>query len=439
MATTTPNYDINYDDERFQAVEADKNTAMFDFENTYQGIIDNVDEQYAGLQDAIKQNAETQKQNQQANTDFTIEKIEQQKDKAHKDYLKEQSGAYKDWQKESDQYGVNAEQMAASGMTNTGFSESSQVAMYNQYQNRVTTAREVLSTAMLNYDNNIKEAMLQNNSILAEIEAEAAIKAAELALEGFQYKNNLVLEMANKKIELDNIYYNRWQDVLNQMNTENAMKFEADQAELNRQFQTKEAELDRAHDLKIQQLDQAFEEKMAQVEQQYKLDYLKAQTEEEKKLIQEQHDKDMLKLEKQHEYEKAILDKKLENDKAYLDYQRQTSGGSGTIKGGGSGGGSSKGGSTINRVGIHDKESGTNTQKPTVDSKSVMALGKGPISAKTLADLVATGQVSATQQGNKIVVKSNGSLAAGQSVLDKYTWMKTATNPNRGSGKGGKF
>ena len=438
MATTTPNYDINYDDERFQAVEADKNTAMSEFENTYQGIIDNVDEQYAGLQDAIKQNAETQKQNQQANTDFTIEKIEQQKDKAHKDYLKEQSGAYKDWQKESDQYGVNAEQMAASGMTNTGFSESSQVAMYNQYQNRVTTAREVLSTAMLNYDNNIKEAMLQNNSILAEIEAEAAIKAAELALEGFQYKNNLVLEMANKKIELDNIYYIRWQDVLNQMNTENAMKFEADQAELNRQFQAKEAEIDRAHDLKVQQLDQAFEEKMAKVEQQYKLDYLNAQTKAEKELLDKQHKLDMQKLAQQHKNDLAKLDKQLANEKALLSYQKSLTSGSGSIsKGSGSSGGSSSSsngsssGSGINK--------NTSSSKVTVDSKSVMALGKGPISAKTLANLVATGQVSATQQGNKIVVKSNGSTAAGQSVLDKYTWMKTATNPNRGSGKGGKF
>lgn len=425
MATTTPNYDINYDDERFQAVEADKNTAMSEFENTYQGIIDNVDEQYAGLQDAIKQNAETQKQNQQANTDFTIEKIEQQKDKAHKDYLKEQSGAYKDWQKESDQYGVNAEQMASSGMTNTGFSESSQVAMYNQYQNRVTTAREVLSTAMLNYDNNIKEAMLQNNSILAEIEAEAAIKAAELALEGFQYKNNLVLEMANKKIELDNIYYSRWQDVLNQMNTENAMRFEADQAELNRQFQSKEAEIDRAHDLKVQQLDQAFEEKMAKVEQQYKLDYLNAQTKAEKELLDKQHKLDMEKLAKQHQNDLAKLDKQLANEKALLSYQKSLTSGSGSIsKGSSSSGGSSsssKGsssGSSINK--------NTSSSKVTIDSKSVAALGKGPISAKTLANLVATGQVSATQQGDKIVVKSNGSLAAGQSALNKYTWMNTA-------------
>lgn len=425
MATTTPNYEINYDDPRFQQVDTEKNAAMTEMDNTYQGIIDNVDSQYQGLQDALKQNAETQKQNQQANTDFTIQKIEQQKDQTRQDYLKEQSGAYKDYVKQSDQYGVNAEQMAASGMMNTGYSESSQVAMYNQYQNRVATAREVLSQAILNYDNNIKEAMLQNNSILAEIEANAALESAKLALEGFQYKNNLVLEQANKKIELDNIYYNRWQDVLTQMNTENAMRFEADQAELNRQHDFKIQEIEQAHDLKIQQLDQAFEEKMAKVEQDYKIAYLNAQTEKEKELIDKQHEKDMAKLAQQLENEKAILAQQLANQKAYYAYQQSykgssgSSGGSGTINKNGSNRGTGR--STVSTI---NKDSGNSSSKVTIDHNSVQKLGLGPLSAEKLADLVATGKVTATQQGNKIVVSGNGRLAAGQSVLDKYTWKK---------------
>jgi hypothetical protein len=315
-------------------------------------------------------------------------------------------------------------------MTNTGFSESSQVSMYNTYQNRVSTARESFNQAVLSYNNAIKDARLQNNSILAEIAHQALQKQLELSLEGFQYKNNLILEQANKKIELDNIYYSRWQDVLNQMNTENAMKFEADQAEINRQFQTKEAELDRAHDLKIQQLDQAFEEKKMQIEQNYKIAYLKAETEEKKKLLDKQHEQELAKLAKQHEYDKKLLDKELANNKAYLDYQRQTSGGSGTIGkgtgGGGSGGGSSKGGSTINRVGIHEKATGGSSSKVTVSQSSVKDLGRGPLSEKALADLVATGQVIATQNGDKITFKNshNAKLASSQAIMNKFTWVK---------------
>lgn len=43
----------------------------------------------------------------------------------------------------------------------------------------------------------------------------------------------------------------------------------------------------------------------------------------------------------------------------------------------------------------------------TVDNNSVLGLGYGPISGDTLAGLVASGQVTATQEGNKIVVSNN--------------------------------
>ena len=51
--------------------------------------------------DATKQWGETQKQNQQAQTDFAIEKIEQQKQQTVEDYQTEQAASYADWQKQS--------------------------------------------------------------------------------------------------------------------------------------------------------------------------------------------------------------------------------------------------------------------------------------------------------------------------------------------------
>lgn len=220
MAT---NNSINYDDERFRQVESSKQQALTDVENTYGGMIGEADKYYQAQIDASKEWANTQQQLQQDNTDFAIEKIEQQKAQAQKDYTKEQAGAYTDWQKQSNAYGVNAEQMASSGLTNTGYSESSKVSMYNTYQNRVATARESYNLAVMNYNNSIKDAQLQNNSKLAEIAYNALQQQLELSLQGFQYKNQLLIEQANKKMEVDNAYYGRYQDVLNQMNTENAM------------------------------------------------------------------------------------------------------------------------------------------------------------------------------------------------------------------------
>lgn len=232
---------VDYNDKRFTEVEKDKNAALSNINNTYSNMINQTDKYYQAQIDATKEYEKTQTELQQQQTDFAIEKVNQQKEQAKKDYTKEQSGAYVDWQKQSNIYGANAEQMAASGLAGTGYSESSQVSMYNTYQNRVAIAREGYNNAILNYDNAIKDAMLQNNAKLAEIAYQALQAQLELSLEGFQYKNNLVLEQMNKQQEINNEYYDRWLNVLNQINTENALaeekrQFDAQLAEEKRQY-----------------------------------------------------------------------------------------------------------------------------------------------------------------------------------------------------------
>ena len=225
----TPNYDINYNDSRFKTVESDKQNALNQINNTYNNMINQSDKFYQDQINAANDYAQKQSEIQQANTDFAIEKINQQKEETRKDYLKEQTGAYVDWQKQSNQYGANAEQMATSGLTNTGYSESSQVSMYNTYQNRISTARDSYNRAVLNYDNSIKEAMLTNNAALAEIAYNALKNQLELSLQGFQYKNTLLEAQINEQQENEDRYHQQWQDVLSQINTENKLKEEVRQ------------------------------------------------------------------------------------------------------------------------------------------------------------------------------------------------------------------
>jgi len=354
MAT---NYDINYDDKRFTQVESDKSAALNQINKTYDSMINQSDKYYQNQIDAAKEWGETQAKNQQEQTDFAIEQIEQQKDQTHKDYVKEQSGAYVDWQKQSGQYGVNAEQQAAQGMTNTGYAESSQVSMYNTYQNRVATAREVYSRAVLNYDNAIKDARLQNNAALAEIAYNALQTQLELALEGFQYKNSLIMAKTDKQLELDNTYYGRYQDVLAQINTENSLAEEVRQ----------------------------YNASLAEEQRQYNQNYALNQAE--LKLAQDKF-----------AYEKAQAAKV-------------------AIGGGGSGG--SSGGGTAKKKGTTGngwistgagrksttsvaKNEGTKKSSPTIDMNSVLALGYGPISEARLSQLVDQGLVEQYVSGNKI-------------------------------------
>lgn len=221
---------VNYNDSRFQQVNAEKQNALNNVNNMYNNMINDSNKYYQDQIDAANKYAETQKELQQQNTDFAIEQINQQKDFAKKDYTKEQKASYVDWQKQSNRYGANAEAMASQGMTNTGYSESSQVSMYNTYQNRVATARDTYNRAVLQYDNSIKEAQLANNSKLAEIAYNGLKTQLELSLQGFQYRNTLLQQQLQAQNETEDRYYNRWKDVLNQINTENAL------AEQQRQF-----------------------------------------------------------------------------------------------------------------------------------------------------------------------------------------------------------
>ena len=371
MATPDYNVDLEKNPE-LQAVRTEENNAITNSDATYDNMISQSDQFYNKQIQATQNWADKQTEIQNEQTDFAIEQIEQQKEQANKDYIKEQSGSYVDWQKQSNQYGVNAEQRAAGGMQNTGYTESAQVSMYNTYQNRVATAREVYARAVLNYDNAIKDARLQNNAALAQIAYESLQKQLELSLAGFQYKNQLIAEKADRQMQIKSLYQTKWATVLDQINTENAM------AEDVRQYNESLAESIRHN--------QAVEKNAA----------------------------DSLALDKaKFAFQKA---------QALKPTSSSSSGGS---SGGGSGSGS-KGGSTINKgstgknntVNISDKESdatssNANNKGSTVDMDSVLALGYGPISAEKLSDLVKKGVIKKYEEDGKIkFYKSTGFAGA---------------------------
>lgn len=216
-------YEINYDDSRFQKVNNEKESALNNVNNTYNQMIKNSDDNYQQMIDASKDYANKQQELQQANTDFTIEKINQQKDQAKKDYTKEQTAGYVDYKKATNQYGANSEALASNGMLDTGYAESTKINAFNTYQNRYASARETYNKAILNYDNSIKEAQLSNNSALAEIAYNALKTQLEYSLQQFQYKNSLLQAQLEAQRNIDNDYYTRWQGVLSQMNTENSL------------------------------------------------------------------------------------------------------------------------------------------------------------------------------------------------------------------------
>ena len=173
---------IDYNDERFAQVEAQKQATMNKVSDTYNGMIGNTDSYYNDLKQATQDYETKQTELQQARTDQTIKEINQNKEQAEKDYLKEQKASYADYAKQTNAYGANAEQMASAGLAGSGYSESSKVSMYNTYQNRYAVARESYNQAILNYNNQIAQAELANSIDLAEIAFNSLKKQLELSL-----------------------------------------------------------------------------------------------------------------------------------------------------------------------------------------------------------------------------------------------------------------
>ena len=233
---------INYEDERFQDVKAEEKDALEEVQQTYDGMLDKAESFYEGKASEIDQWTQKQQTLQQEQTDFAVEQLQQQKDQAKKDYIKEQSGAYTDWKKQSSQHGVAAEQMAGAGLAGSGYSESSQVAMYTAYQSRVATARESFNQAVLTYDNAMKDARLQGSAAMAEIALQGFQQQLELSLQGFQYENQLIQQLLVQKQQTQDRYYGRWQDLLAQLNSEAALAEQIRQYNESMAFQQKEYE-----------------------------------------------------------------------------------------------------------------------------------------------------------------------------------------------------
>ena len=272
-------YSVNYDDERFEQVENERMQKEADLSETYNNMIDETDKYYNNRIDATKEYAQQQSELQQANTDFAIQQIEQEKEQAQKDYTKEQKGAYTDYMKKTKS---DAQNMANSGLRNTGYSESSEVSIYNTYQNRVATAKDSLNRSLLSFNNSIQQARLANNERLAEIAYNSLQTENQLSQQAFEYKNTLILQRESELERVNELYYQRYQDVIGQINNEIALQMEIDRIdreydqwikefnERNRQwlaeFDEQHNQWQKEYDLKQKQ----FELQERQVEQQIK-------------------------------------------------------------------------------------------------------------------------------------------------------------------------
>lgn len=223
MADTKKNIFEDIDensDQRLLDLQTEHGVAVGDVSGVYDREISKNDIEKKNMLGALDKSYQAGVNELNAATDAVVGGLEEKKDEAEDSYDIEAKAAYTDWQKASDPYGVNAEQMASMGMSNTGYSETSRVAMYNQYQNRVAVARATFNKATADYDRAIADAKMQNNVALARLASETYLKQAELSLYYLQKHDELLSRKEKALEEVNAIYATKWQDILKQMKEE---------------------------------------------------------------------------------------------------------------------------------------------------------------------------------------------------------------------------
>lgn len=219
------------EEERYAKVEADKQNALNMSNQVYNDLISGNAALAQQQKDYINTWQNTQNEIADKNAAYQIELQNQNKEKAQKEFEREaiaSKNAYYDF---INPYGANAEIQAQNGLNNTGYAETTKLGAWNTQQNRTAQARATMNTAKLQYDNAIKEAELNRDTTKSQYALQALQQQLDAALNEYNTRSQLAQSQLSNTQALENEYYNRYNTVWQQINTEK------EQAEAIRQYE----------------------------------------------------------------------------------------------------------------------------------------------------------------------------------------------------------
>mgnify|MGYP005977052487 CR=1 FL=1 len=169
-------------------------------------------------------NEQERKQNELINqqTQMQVDELNREKDKIERDTTKTTKGLYSNWQKQANQYGANAEQLAQQGLAHSGYAETTQTALYNTYQKNVTETLNNARDLKSDYDFKVQQAR-QNGSVQ---QAQAALdlykQKAQLLTQNYELRQNR--EQYLYQQERDRVSDNQWQKTFDQQARQNEIE-----------------------------------------------------------------------------------------------------------------------------------------------------------------------------------------------------------------------
>lgn len=171
----------------------------------YEDIDKLTEQQSTMLDESLKQQQDIVNKQTQMNID-AIEKnkaeVDQQADKVNQ-------GLYTEYKKATNPYGLNAEQLYAKGLDNSGYAETTQTDLYNTYQKNVTDTVNNAQKLKADFDFQISQARQNGDITLAQNALQIYMQKMQLLTQEYELRNNR-----------EQYLYQKEQDALAQSNWE---------------------------------------------------------------------------------------------------------------------------------------------------------------------------------------------------------------------------
>lgn len=227
----------------------EKQNALDTYEKNYQNQLSNYDNLMKQQQDYIDTWTNTQKETQQKQYEYDVNMINQAKEETQKQTNAEIGNAYIDYQKGLNQFGGSAETLASQGLGGTGFAKNQDIAMNITYQNRVSAAKNTLTKANTDFNNQLLQASLNNDAKQAEFALQQMEKTYALALQGFEYKTNMENNRLSYIQGINDSYFSKTNTLQSRLDTYNStinnIKQAREDANLKKQQIAEQARLER--------------------------------------------------------------------------------------------------------------------------------------------------------------------------------------------------
>ena len=217
------------EDERYKQLQNEKQTALNEVNQTYDTLLRENTALSNNVNDYLNQYQTTQSGIYDSQLQREQEKADLGKKKAEEEFNKEaiaSKNAYYDF---ANPYGVQRELQVQQGLGNSGYSETVKSQAWTAQQNRTAQARATMNQAKLQFDEDMKDARLNNDVLKAQLALDTLKMKQDETLRNFNYKSDIMQTRLANTQNLSSEYNNRYNTIWNQINTEKQQAEEARQ------------------------------------------------------------------------------------------------------------------------------------------------------------------------------------------------------------------